>query len=187
MIGGAVAWLVARGLSSIVAYLIVGGVIAALVTAAGLTIHHVWDTNVSEPYRIEGDERTTKHLKPQIDALQKKVETTTGERDNARADLRIATDGNAKLLERIDGEGGLVAQNKAAAASVATWKSIADRLRKSNIDLLRKLDGAIAAAQPAVDAARAIAAGPAAASFEESCREADRILGDLAKRMHVTS
>lgn len=193
MIGGAIAFLVARGLSSLVASLIVWGVIAAGVAGAVFFVHHEWDVNVLEPARVEGDERTTKRLQPTIDALRanadgaiRERDTARQERDTARADLKTALSANAVLVERIDGPGGLVAQISASKKSVARWQAVVSQLRATNAALTKKLDAAIASSEAAVAKAKAIVAGPAASSFEESCHEADRILGDLARRMNAT-
>lgn len=185
-----VGFLMARGLSGLVANLIVWGVIAAVGIGAIAGIRH-W---IGAPYYdkgiIEGKAAQTKIDKPIIAKLEGDVSKLTGERDQARAelaqsktDLAVVVDANRTVTEKLT---GLEGQLAAAKKTITFLDGYAAKLRQANQAMLKRLDDAIAKSQPVVDAARTIAVGPPAATFEQSCRDADDILLKLARRMHAT-
>lgn len=196
MIGGAIAWLIARGLSPVLSWLVLGGVAVAVLGGATWFVHHQWDVHVGEPYRIEGDQRTAKRMQAQIDGKQKTVDERTAERDQARVErdkarqdlatsesnLKTVAAANEQLAARIDGKGGLVEQIGASKKTIAFLQGYAAQLRAANRQIVERLNAEIAKAQPDVERARAVAASPVEDDFAKACREADRFLIDLGRR-----
>lgn len=173
MIGGAIAWLLARGLSPLLAWVVLGGI--ALVALLGVTwsVHRYWDNHVAEPYRVEGDLRTEKKLRPEIELQTKRA-------DLAERRLAIAMEANLTLTEDIEGPGGLRDQVKVSAETIERISKLAEQARATARRLLAQI-----AEQSKRDAAeitrlRALAAGPPL-TVQEACDQADRILTDLAK------
>jgi len=177
MIAGLIALLVGRGLAGWLASLIVWGALAAVAVGAVVGfrhfIHSEWNTRVAEPYRIEGDRRTEKKLRPEI-------ELQTRRADLAERRLEIAMNANRVLTEDIEGPGGLRAQAKASAESIERLSRIAEQARQTARRLLAELAKKTKEDAAEIARLRNAAAGPSM-DFEQACREADRVLSDLAQ------
>jgi multidrug efflux pump subunit AcrA (membrane-fusion protein) len=171
VIAGLVALLVGRGIASWLAMLIVYGVVGLLALGAvgGVVYwaHSEWNMRVAEPYRIEGDVRTTAKLQPKIDQLTK-------ERDQARADVREALAANATLQDSV---GTLETKLKDANANIVELKTLAEKARAQARKAIAEIQARVKRDADEIARLTAIANGPPIA---DACAKADEYLTKLA-------
>lgn len=180
MIAGIILWLVGRGVASWLASLIVWGVIAlfgiGLLFGVRHWIHSEWNIRIAEPYRVEGDVRTTAKLQPQITALTKERDTARQERDEARSDLDTAKSTNDQLAAN---NKAMAAANQAQAVSIAKWQALAAHLKTANAALQAKFDAEIAKSVADIARLREAAARPSP-TVEAAVQQAKKVLEELS-------
>lgn len=180
MIAGLIALLVGRGVAGWLASLIVWGVIAlfgvGLLFGVRHWIHSAWNNNVAEPYRVEGDVRTTAKLQPQITKLTTERDTAIRERDEARSDLDTAKTTNDQLSAN---NKAMAAANQAQATSIAKWQQLAAHLKTVNAALQARFDAEIAKSVADIARLREEASRPSP-TFEIACQQAKKALEEIA-------
>lgn len=173
MIAGLIALLVGRGVAGWVAGLIVYGVLAAIVIGGTATIWHVY---VAKPYYTRGVTDGK--------AEQKKIDDPIIDKQVKRADLAerrlaIALDANRQLTEDIEGPDGLRAQTQQSAETIERLARLANEARATAKRLLAEIAERSKRDAAEIERLRTAAAGPPV-DFDAACREADRVLSDLA-------
>lgn len=181
MIAALVAMLVGRGIAAWLATTIVYGVIALLGVGVLLGVRHwihsEWNMRIAEPYRVEGDARTTAKLQPKIDSLTKERDTARQERDDARSDLALAKETNDKLAEN---NKALVAANEVQAKSIAKWQSLAAHLKAANAALQARFDAEVQKSAADIARLREEASQPSP-TVDAACKKAKEIMEGLAQ------
>lgn len=140
----------------------------SVITVGGAVAFHLyWNRHVAEPYRVEGDVRTEKRLKPTIDRL-------TAERDEARKDRDDALAANGVLASSVD---SLTTKLGEAKASIEQLKVLAERARAQARKALAEIQARAKRDADEIARLAAVANGPPVA---EAVSKADEYLSQLA-------
>lgn len=140
----------------------------AIITIGGVTAVHVfWQNKVAEPYRVQGDARTTKKLQPQIADL-------TQARDQARHDRDQAIAANTTLQASV---ATLEGKLHDADASITQLQTAAQKARAQARAAIAEIQAQARRDADQIARLTAVANGPPVA---EACAKAGEFLSQLA-------